>query len=65
MSGNKTKAGSRSRAIIQLAVILVVIVVAGCLALFGFGKGKMINYLKPWRGHQPWSGSAGRRLYGV
>ena len=48
MSGNKTKAGSRSRAIIQLAVILVVIVVAGCLALFGFGKGKMINYLKPW-----------------
>ena len=48
MSGKKTKASPRTRAVIQLAVILVVIVAAGCLALFGFGKGTMINYLKPW-----------------
>ena len=48
MSGKQAKASARTRAVIQLAVILVIILVAGCLAVFGFGKGSMINYLKPW-----------------
>ena len=48
MSGKKTKVSGRTHAVIQLAVILVVVILAGSLALFGFGKGKMINYLKPW-----------------
>ncbi len=38
----------RVGAAVSLAAILVVIVVAAYLALFGFGKGTMINYLKPW-----------------
>jgi len=38
----------RLRAGVSLAAILVVIAVAAYLALFGFGKGTMINYLKPW-----------------
>ena len=38
----------RLRAAVSLAAILVVIAVAAYLALFGFGKGTMINYLKPW-----------------
>ena len=38
----------RLRAAVSLAAILVVIAIAAYLALFGFGKGTMINYLKPW-----------------
>ena len=38
----------RVRAAFSLAAILVVIALAAYLALFGFGKGTMINYLKPW-----------------
>ena len=39
---------TRARAVVSLAAILVVIAVAAYLALFGFGKGTMITYLKPW-----------------
>ena len=35
-------------ALVSLAAILVVIAISAYLALFGFGKGTMINYLKPW-----------------
>ncbi len=38
----------RLRAVVSLAAILVVIAISAYLALFGFGKGTMINYLKPW-----------------
>lgn len=38
----------RTRAILSLVVILIVVVLAGCAALFGIGKGTMINYVKPW-----------------
>ncbi len=38
----------RAKALVSLAAILVVIAIAAYLALFGFGKGTMINYLKPW-----------------
>ncbi|MBR5224534.1 MAG: protein translocase subunit SecD [Clostridia bacterium] len=38
----------RLRALVSLAAILVVIAISAYLALFGFGKGTMINYLKPW-----------------
>ena len=38
----------RVRALISLVSILVVVAVVGCIALFGIGKGSMINYLKPW-----------------
>ena len=38
----------RSRAVISLVAIIVVVAVCAYLGLFGFGKGTMINYLKPW-----------------
>ena len=38
----------RKRAIVSLVATLVVVAVCAYLALFGFGKGTMINYLKPW-----------------
>ena len=38
----------RIRAVISLVVIVVVVAVCAYLGLFGFGKGTMINYLKPW-----------------
>lgn len=37
----------RVRALLSLATILIVIALATYLALFGFGKGTMIHYLKP------------------
>ncbi len=45
---NAQPKNARARALVSLAAILVVIVVAAYLALFGFGKGTMITYLKPW-----------------
>ena len=36
------------RAVISLVAIVVVVAVCAYLGLFGFGKGTMINYLKPW-----------------
>lgn len=38
----------RIRAVISLVAIVVVVAVCAYLGLFGFGKGTMINYLKPW-----------------
>ena len=38
----------RNRAVISLVAIVVVVAVCAYLGLFGFGKGTMINYLKPW-----------------
>lgn len=38
----------RTRAVISLVAIVVVVAVCAYLGLFGFGKGTMINYLKPW-----------------
>ena len=38
----------RSRAIVSLVVILVVVALAGYVALFGIGKGTFIHYVKPW-----------------
>ena len=38
----------RIRAVISLVAIVVVVAVCADLGLFGFGKGTMINYLKPW-----------------
>ena len=38
----------RTRAIVSLVAILIVVAVCGYVALFGIGKGTMINYLKPW-----------------
>ncbi|MGN0758938.1 MAG: preprotein translocase subunit SecD, partial [Candidatus Ventricola sp.] len=38
----------RSRAILSLVVILVVVALAGYVALFGIGKGTSIHYVKPW-----------------
>ena len=38
----------RTRAIISLVAILVVVAICGYVALFGIGKGTMIHYLKPW-----------------
>lgn len=38
----------RTRAAISLVAIIVVVAVCAYLGLFGFGKGTMINYLKPW-----------------
>ena len=38
----------RTRAIISLVAILVVVAICGYVALFGIGKGTMVNYLKPW-----------------
>jgi len=45
---NAQPKNARARALLSLAAILVVIVIAAYLALFGFGKGTMITYLKPW-----------------
>ena len=47
-SKNVKPKNPRTRAIVQLAVILVLVAVCGYVALFGIGKGTMINYLKPW-----------------
>ena len=38
----------RIRAVISLVAIVVVVAACAYLGLFGFGKGTMINYLKPW-----------------
>ena len=38
----------RIRAVISLVAIVVVVAVCAYLGLFGFGKGTMISYLKPW-----------------
>ena len=38
----------RARALVSLVAIIVVVAVCAYLGLFGFGKGTMINYLKPW-----------------
>ena len=38
----------RTRAIVSLVAILVVVAICGYVALFGIGKGTMIHYLKPW-----------------
>ena len=38
----------RIRAVISLVAIVVVVAVCAYLGMFGFGKGTMINYLKPW-----------------
>lgn len=38
----------RARALISLVAIIVVVAVCAYLGLCGFGKGTMINYLKPW-----------------
>ena len=38
----------RVRALVSLVAIVVVVAVCAYLGLFGFGKGTMINYLKPW-----------------
>lgn len=38
----------RVRALVSLVAILVVVAICGYVALFGIGKGTMINYLKPW-----------------
>ncbi len=48
MASKKKAISQRTRSIIALIVILVLIAVTAYLALFGFGKGTMINYLKPW-----------------
>ena len=38
----------RARALVSLVAIIVVFAVCAYLGLCGFGKGTMINYLKPW-----------------
>lgn len=38
----------RARALVSLVAIVVVVAVCAYLGLCGFGKGTMINYLKPW-----------------
>lgn len=38
----------RTRAILSLVAIVLVIAVAAYVALFGIGKGTSVNYLKPW-----------------
>ena len=38
----------RARALVSLVAIIVVVAICAYLGLFGFGKGTMINYLKPW-----------------
>lgn len=38
----------RTRAIVSLVALVIIIVLVSYLALFGFGKGTMIHYLKPW-----------------
>ncbi len=49
MANKHAKAKSpRVRALISLVAIVVVVAVCAFLGLNGFGKGTMINYLKPW-----------------
>ncbi len=50
MANNKKrgKGTSRTRAAIILGVLVLVIAVAACLALNGFGQGTMVRYMKPW-----------------
>ena len=49
MANKNAKAKNpRTRAIISLVAILVVVAICGYVALFGIGKGTMIHYLKPW-----------------
>ena len=48
MASIKKQQNPRRKAILSLVAVVVIILVAGYLALFGFGKGRMINYLKPW-----------------
>lgn len=43
----KTK-NLRAHALVSLVAIIVVVAVCAYLGLCGFGKGTMINYLKPW-----------------
>lgn len=43
----KTK-NLRARALVSLVAIIVVVAICAYLGLCGFGKGTMINYLKPW-----------------
>lgn len=38
----------RARALVSLVAIVVVVAICAYLGLCGFGKGTMINYLKPW-----------------
>lgn len=38
----------RVRALVSLVAIIVVVAICAYLGLCGFGKGTMINYLKPW-----------------
>ena len=45
---NVKQKNPRTSAILSLVVILVVVALAGYVALFGIGKGTMINYVKPW-----------------
>ena len=45
---NEKAKNPRTRAIISLVVILVVVALAGYVALFGIGKGTSIHYVKPW-----------------
>ena len=45
---NARNRNPRTRAIISLVAILLVVAVCGYIALFGIGKGTMIHYLKPW-----------------
>ncbi|MBR3796776.1 MAG: protein translocase subunit SecD [Clostridia bacterium] len=49
MANKNVKAKNpRTRALVSLIAILLVVAVCGYVALFGIGKGTMINYLKPW-----------------
>lgn len=49
MANKNVKAKNpRTRAIVSLVVILVVVALAGYVALFGIGKGTFIHYAKPW-----------------
>ena len=45
---NAKPKNARTSAIVSLVVIQVVVAVMGYVALFGVGKGTMVNYLKPW-----------------
>ena len=47
-SKNVKPKNPRVRALVSLVAILVLVAVCGYVALFGIGKGTMINYLKPW-----------------
>ena len=45
---NVKQKNPRVRAALSLVIILAVVALAGYVALFGIGKGTMINYIKPW-----------------